>query len=205
MTTETRRAVTLMLKNKRLGFVNLAEPRSVGKDKNGNPSKPSYGLRVIMDPKDPDVQAIRDAINEVAVTQWKDKAKFQLDNLTAKDRVAFIEREYRSASTGEVHKGFEGSFSLNASAAENKQPKCFDEFGVALDNEGIKRRLYSGAYGHVKVELYPLIREDGNRINCGVMGVMFAGDGEAFGGGTVTTADDFAGLTKAAPEAEDLF
>jgi len=37
MTTETRRAVTLMLKNKRLGFVNLAEPRSVGKDKNGNP------------------------------------------------------------------------------------------------------------------------------------------------------------------------
>jgi hypothetical protein len=204
MTTETRRAVTLMLKNKRLGFVNLAEPRSVGKDKNGNPSRPSYGLRVIIDPKDPDVKAIRDAIKEVATTQWKDKAQFQLDNLTAKDRVAFIEREYRSASTGEVHKGFEGSFSLNASAAENKQPKCFDEFGQELDSDGIKRKLYSGAYGHVKVELYPLLREDGNRINCGVLGVMFAGDGEAFGGGTVTTANDFAGLTKASIDAEDL-
>jgi hypothetical protein len=33
---------------------------------------------------------------------------------------------------------------------------------------------------------------------------MFAGDGEAFGGGTVTTADDFAGLTKAPIDAEDL-
>jgi len=204
MTTETRRAVTLMLKNKRLGFVNLAEPRSVGKDKNGNPSAPSYGLRVIIDPKDPDVKAIKDAIKEVATTQWKDKAQTQLDMLAAKDKVAFLEREYRSASTGEVHKGFEGSFSLNASAGQNKQPKCFDEFGQELDNEGIKRKLYSGAYGHVKVEIYPLLRDDGNRINCGVMGVMFAGDGEAFGGGTVTTADDFAGLTKAPIDAEDL-
>lgn len=205
MTIKTRRAVTLMLKNKRLGFVNLAEPRSVGRDKDGNPGKPSYGLRVIIDPKDPDVKAIKDAMLEVATTQWKDKAEFQLDNLTTKDRVAFIEREYRSASTGEVHKGFEGSFSLNASAAENKQPKCFDEFGQELDSDGIRRKLYSGSYGHVKVELYPLLREDGNRINCGVLGVMFAKDGEAFVAGTITTADDFADLTKAPIDAEDLF
>jgi hypothetical protein len=198
MTIETRRAVTLMLKNKRLGFVNLAEPRAV------NGGKPSYGLRVIIDPKDADVKAIKDAIVEVATTQWKDKAKTQLEMLTDKGRVALLEREYRSASTGEVHKGFEGSFSLNASAAENKQPKCYDEFGKELDNAGIERKLYSGCYAHVKVELYPLLREDGNRINCGVLGVMFAKDGETFGGGTVTTADDFAGLTAAKPDADDL-
>jgi hypothetical protein len=40
MATETRRAVTLMLKNKRLGFVDLAAPRSV------NGGKPAYGVRV---------------------------------------------------------------------------------------------------------------------------------------------------------------
>ena len=49
-TTETRRAITLMLSNKRLGFVDLAEPRSV------NGGKPSFGLRVIIDPKDGDVK-----------------------------------------------------------------------------------------------------------------------------------------------------
>ena len=199
MTTETRRAVTVVLKNKRIGFVNLAEPRSV------NGGKPSYSVRVIVDPKDADVKALDAAILEVATTQWKDKAKTQIDMLTEKGRIAFTKKEYRSASTGEVFKGFENTFSLNASAPADKQPKCFDEFGNELDNDGIRRKLYSGCFAHVKVEIYPLLRDDGNRINCGVLGVMFAGEGEAFGGGSVTTADDFAGLTKAAPEAEDLF
>jgi hypothetical protein len=199
MTTETRRSVTLMLKNKRIGFVNLAEPRSV------NGGKPSYSVRVIIDPKDADVKALDAAITEVATTQWKDKAKTQIDMLTEKSRIAFTKKEYRSASTGEVFKGFENTFSLNASAPADKQPKCFDEFGNELDSDGIRRKLYSGCFAHVKVEVYPLLRDDGNRINCAVLGVMFAAEGESFGGGSVTTADDFAGLTKNAPEAEDLF
>lgn len=200
MTTETRRSVTLMLKNKRLGFVNLAEPRAV------NNGKPSYSVRVIIDPKDADVKALDDAIAEVATTQWKDKAKTQIDMLTEKSRIALSKKEYRSASTGEVFKGFEGTYSLNASAPADKQPKCFDEFGNELDSDGIRRKLYSGCYAHVKVEMYPLLRDDGNRINCAVLGVMFAADGEAFGGGgTAVSADDFAGLVKAAPDADDLF
>ena len=199
MTTETRRSVSLMLKNKRIGFVNLAEPRSV------NGGKPSYSVRVIIDPKDADVKALDAAITEVATTQWKDKAKTQIDMLTEKGRIAFAKKEYRSASTGEVFKGFEGMYSLNASAPSDKQPKCFDEFGKELDEDGIRRKLYSGCYAHVKVEVYPLLRDDGNRINCAVLGVMFASDGEAFGGGATVTADDFADLVKATPDAEDLF
>ena len=199
-TKETRRAVTLMLKNKRLGFVDLAQPRSV------NGGKPSYGVRIIVDPKDPDVKAINDAIAEIAATQWKDKANTQLEMLTEKGRVAFLQKDYRSASTGEVHKGFEGKYSVGASAPADKQPTCFDEYGVALDDDGIRRKLYSGCYANVKIELYPLLRDDGNRINCAVLGVMFEADGEAFGGGSGrATAADFAAFAKATPEAEDLF
>jgi len=199
-TTETRRAITLMLSNKRLGFVDLAEPRSV------NGGKPSFGLRVIIDPKDGDVKALNEAIAEIATHQWKDKAKTQIDMLTEKNRVAFLQKEYRSASSGDVHKGFEGMFSLGASAPSDKQPSCFDEFGKEIAQVDIRRKLYSGCYAHVKVELYPLLRDDGNRINAAVLGVMFAGDGESFGGGSgPATADDFSGFAKAVPEAEDLF
>ncbi len=199
MTTETRRAVTLMLKNKRLGFVDLAEPRSI------NGGKPVFGLRIIVDPKDPDAAIIDAAIAEVAETQWKDKAKAVLEMLYDKGRVAFLKKDYRNLK-GEVYKGFEGNYSLGASSPQDKPPTCFDEFGQPLDAAGIRRKLYSGAYGHVKVELYPLLRDDGNRISCAVLGVMFAADGEAFGGGSAAaTADDFAGMTKVAPDAADLF
>jgi hypothetical protein len=204
MTIETRRAVTLLLKNKRLAFVNLAEPRSVS---GGNPS---YSVRVLLDPKDPDVKLIEDAMLEVATTKWKDKAAIQLEQLAAKDKVALLKREYRSVSTGEVFAGFEGTYNINASAGENKQPVCFDNIvgddgkPLKLDADGIRRKLYSGCYAHVKVEVYPYDKDKIVRINCGLMGVMFAGDGEPFGGGSVTTADDFAGLTKAPADAEDL-
>lgn len=198
MVTETRRAVTLMLRDKRLGFVDLAEPRSV------NGGKPSFGLRVIMDPKDPDVKAIDAAIKEVATTQWKDKADNVLAMLFEKGRVAFLKKDYRSLK-GDVHKGFEGMYSLGASSPGEKQPPCFDEHGTELDANGIRRKLYSGCYAHVKVEIYPLLRDDGNRINCAVLGVMFSRDGEAFGGGSApATADDFAEFAKPKPDADDF-
>jgi hypothetical protein len=204
MATETRRSVTLMLKNKRLGFTDLAEPRSVNGD------KPSYGCRIILDPNDPDVAVIEAAIKEVATTQWKDKANDVLEMLTEKGRVAFLKKPYRNTK-GEVHKGFEGKYSLGASASEDKQPGCFDnvpdEKGKPreLDAAGIRRKLYSGCYANVKVDIYPLLREDGNRIACGLLGVMFADHGEAFGGGSApATADDFAGMALPMVDAEDL-
>lgn len=204
MATETRRAVTLMLKNKRLGFTDLAEPRSV------NGGKPAYGARVIIDPSDPDVAVIDAAIKEVATTQWKDKAANVLGMLTEKGRIAFLKKDYRNTK-GEVHKGFEGKYSLGVSAPADKQPGCFDnvpdENGkpTKLDADGIRRKLYSGSYANVKVEIYPLLRDDGNRIACAVLGVMFAGHGEAFGGGSgPATADDFAGMTLPMADADDL-
>ena len=198
MTTETRRAVPLLLRNKRLGFVDLAEPRSI------NGGKPVYGMRIIVDPTDPDAKIIDKAIVEVATTQWKDKADAVLDMLYDKGRVAYLKKAYRNLK-GEVYKGFDGMYSLGASSPQDKPPTCFDEYGKELDAAGIRRKLYSGCYAHVKVELYPLLRDDGNRISCAVLGVVFAADGEAFGGGSpMATADDFADLFKGAPDAMDL-
>jgi hypothetical protein len=45
----------------------------------------------------------------------------------------------------------------------------------------------------------------GRRINCSLRGVMLTGEGENFGGGSApASADEFASLAKAVPDAADL-
>lgn len=189
--TDYRRNVTLMLRNKRIAFTDLAKPRSI------NGGKPTYGTRVIIQPTDADVAALDAAMKEVACAQWKDSGPAALEMLIENNRVAFSKKPYRN-SKGEIYKGFEGNYSLGCSAPEDKRPGYFDEFGQELlDEAAVGRKLYPGCYAHVKVEIYPLVRSDGNRINCALLGVMYAGPGEAFGGGSgPATASDFAGLAQ---------
>jgi len=88
---------------------------------------------------------------------------------------------------------------------ETKRPGYFDEFNNPLTEGNAASKLYAGAYVHAKVEFYPLLRDDGNRINCAILGAMFAGEGEAFGGGSpVASSDDFSGMAKERANAADL-
>jgi hypothetical protein len=196
--TEYRRNVTLMLKNKRIGFPDLAKARSV------NGGKPAYGVRIILDRNDPDVAAIESAMQEVAKAQWKDAGQGVLDVCIENNRTAFSRKPYRNKE-GKVYKGFEDKFSLGATSPEDKRPTYFDEYARPLEGDEVARKLYAGCYANLKVEIYPLPRADGNRISCALLGAMFASDGEAFGGGTgPATADDFTAMAKAKADAEDI-
>jgi len=202
MTTEPRRAITLMLKNKRIGFPDLAVPRSV------QGGKPSFGARIILEPNDPDIALIESAMEEVARWKWKDSAKDVVEMCREKGRLALDKKAYRNKE-GKPYAGFEGKYSLGASAPQDKPPSLFDEYGkeygVELPRAAAATKFYSGSYAHVKVEIYPLPRDDGNRISCAVLGVMFANDGMPLSGGTgPATADDFGGLTKAKSDADDI-
>lgn len=202
MTNEPRRAITLMLKNKRIGFPDLAAPRSV---QGGNPT---YGVRIILEPNDPDVKLIEAAMEEVARWKWKDSAADVIEMCREKGRLALDKKPYRNKE-GKPYAGFEGKYSLGVSAPENKAPSLFDEhgkeYGKDLPRGDAASKFYAGCYGHLKVDIYPLPRDDGNRISCGILGVMFANDGEPLSGGTgPATADDFAGMIKAKPDAEDF-
>lgn len=202
MTNEPRRAITLMLKDKRIGFPDLATPRSV------QGGKPSYGARVILEPNDPDVKLIEAAMEEVARWKWKDSAADVVEMCREKGRLALDKKPYRNKE-GKPYAGFEGKYSLGVSAPENKGPSLFDEhgkeYGKDLPREAAASKFYAGCYGHLKVEIYPLPRDDGNRISCAILGAMFANDGEPLSGGTgPATADDFAGMAKAKPDAEDF-
>lgn len=203
MATEPRRNVTLMLKNKRIGFPDLAKPRSI------QGGKPVYGARVILDPDDPDVAVIEAAMREVARWKWREGADGVYEICEEKGRLALSKKPYRNKE-GKVYAGFEGKYSLGVSAGENKPPSLFDEYGREYGGtaEGDHPRaeaatkFYAGCYATLKVEIYPLPRDDGNRISCEIKGAVFAGDGEPFGEGSApVTKDDFAGHFKAAPDA----
>lgn len=197
--TEPVRNVTLMLKNKRIGFCDLAEPRSV------NGGAPSFQSRLIIEPNDPDVAAIDKAMEDVSKGKWKEAWEGALAMLVKKNRVAFSKEDYCNKD-GKPYDSFKGKYSLGCSAPADKQPTFFDEYGQPItDMATVKRKFYPGCFVNQKVEIYPLIRDDGNRINCQVLGVMFAGDGEAFGAGSrPADATDFAGMAKAKADAEDI-
>ncbi len=186
----------LFLKKTRMGFPSLAEPKAMGE---GNPA---YGCRLIIDPSDSNAKLLDNAIREVAEEQWKKDAEGILAKLVEDNKVCFSKREYRDKQ-GKVYAGFEGKYHLGARNGK-EQPTCVDRFGGEITKKSdIERILYSGCVVNAKVEIWAQDNQYGRRINCTLLGIMFAADGESFGGGAGrASADDFADMVE--DNAEDL-
>jgi hypothetical protein len=188
----------LMLKNKRLAFPALAKPQAIGD------GEPAYGARLIIDPDDKDVKVIDDAMREVAVRQWKDKGPDILAMLIEDKKVAFSKLPYKSTKTGKVYDGFEGKYSLGTRNPKTR-PTAVDAYGTEItDTAQIERIIYAGCRVHAQVEIWAQDNNFGRRVNCSLLGVMFAGDGDSFGGGSApASADEFADMAKKPEEALD--
>ncbi len=189
----------LMLKNVVLAFPALAEPQAIGD------GEPAYGARFAIDPKSPLVGEIDAAMLAVAKQKWKEDGEAILDMLRSDKKVAFEKAAYRSKKTGKPYEGFEGTYSLGSRNAKT-QPTVFDQYGAPVTTKsGIEQLLYSGCRVNAKVEFYAQDNSFGRRINCSLLGVMFAGDGERFGGGSApASADDFAAFAAQPSEPEDV-
>ena len=187
----------IMLKNKTIAFPALAEMASIGD------GDPAYGCRLAIDPQDPQVAEIDGAMKSVAVAKWKDEGEAVLAFLNSEKKTAFERAGARNKKTGKVYDGFEGKYTLGARNAKT-QPTVFDKFGQPVtDKREIERLIYSGAKVNAKVEFWAQDNTYGRRVNCSLLGVMFAGEGERFGGGSApASADDFAGMA-ATPEYPD--
>lgn len=186
----------LKLKNVRISFPALAAPQALGD------GEPAYGAKFIITPNSAHAAALDDAIAAVAKDQWKDKADSVLAMLREDGKVCYVKREYRSKKTGLPYEGFEGVHYLSARNAKNR-PTVVDRFGnEVIDKSEIERLIYSGCHTHVSLDIWAQDNKWGRRINCTLRGVMFAGDGANFGGGSApASASEFAEF---AEDAEDL-
>ena len=185
----------IRIKNVRIAFPSLAEPEAFGD------GEPAYQAKFIIVPKSEQAKAIKEAIAAAAKEQWKDKAADVIKFLTEDNMVAFVEKPYRNKKSGETYAGFEGMHYLSARNSKSR-PTIYNKANIKLDSSrDIESLIYSGAFVHALVDLWAQDNKWGRRINCTLQGVMFANDGENFGGSSVATDNAFADL---AQDEEDL-
>lgn len=184
----------IMLKNVRIAFPALAVPQAFGE------GEPAYGAKLVIVPKSENEKVLDDAIAAEAKDKWKDKAGDVLKMLLEDKKVAFVKGVYRSKKTGEAYAGFENAYHLSARNAKTK-PTVYDRFGNELaERADIERVIYSGCYVNASVDIWAQDNKWGRRVNCSLRGLMFAADGENFGGSSTASADEFKDFAASADE-----
>lgn len=183
----------LKLKNVPIAFPALAEMQSIGD------GEPAYGAKFVIEPGSENGKLLDAAMLEAAKQKWEKDGEKIFNMLVDDGKVCYVKKPYMNKKKGEPYEGFEGQHSLSTRNSK-VQPTVLDRFGKAVtDKKDIERLIYSGCATHISIEIWAQDNSFGRRINAGLRGVMFAGDGKRFGGGATTaSADEFADLAEEA-------
>lgn len=180
----------LKLKNVRLTFPQLFEAKTV----NGE-GKPAFSANFLLDPADPQVKAINEAIEAVATEKWGAKSKTVVEALRKADKVCLHDGNLKTQ-----YGGYEGN--LYVSARSTVKPLVLDADKSPINDPSVGRP-YSGCYVNASLELYAQDNNYGKRVNAVLGGIQFYRDGEAFAGGRAAEESDFDDVSEGA-SADDL-
>lgn len=164
--------VELMLKDVRLKFGKLHEPRS----DNGK-----YTAWLIIDPivQPDELDKVQAGIAKILREEFKGKVKAgQLDQLCL----------HKGDNKSHKYPELQGQWYVSAS--NYKKPLIVDRQRNPLTKpSGLP---YDGCYVNAKIELWPQNNDSGLGVNASLLGIQFVRDGEAFGcGGRVADIGDF--------------
>lgn len=166
----------IVIKNVRLSYVTVAEPRTPqGSD------TPRYSVSIII-PKDSleEINKIKTAIDAAkAIAKEKFGGKVPV-NIRTPLRDGDVERPDDPA--------YANSYFLNANS--RNKPEVVDKYKKPMED---LTQLYSGCYGHVSVVMYPYNTNGNKGIACGLSNIMKCADGEPLGSKS-TAASDFADI-----------
>lgn len=182
----------IQVKNVRISFPNLFEPKSVGGE-----GEPRFSAAFVIEPGSENAKALAEGLKTTAQEKWAAKAGGILSELKKKGRVAYRE-EPAANSNGEVYDGFEDMHVLNAN--NKSRPLILDRDKSPLT--AADGKPYGGCYVNASIELWAQDNQYGRRINATLKGVQFVKDGDAFGGGAPASPDDFDDL--GVEETDDL-
>ncbi len=173
----------IKLKNVPIAFPALAEPQAFGE------GEPAYGARFPIEPGSEHQKLIEQAMLDAAKERWKDDAEKILKMLIDDGKVCFSKKVYKNKK-GEPYQGFEGKHYLQTRSAKS-QPTVLDRFAKKVENKrDIERLIYSGCNTNISVDVWAQDNTYGRRINATLRGVMWAGDGESWGGGSAPASED---------------
>jgi hypothetical protein len=174
----------ISLKNVRLAFPSLWEAKTF----NGE-GEPAYSASFLIDPNDPQMKIVDDAINAVAKEKWGAKADATLKSLRAGDKL-FVH-------DGDLKSQYDGFAGMKYISARNKvRPLVVDrDVAPLVEADG---KIYAGCYVNVSLDLWVQDNSFGKRINASLRGVQFNRDGDAFAGGGAASEDEFDNLAEGA-------
>lgn len=178
----------LKLNNVRLAFPVLFEAKTV----NGE-GKPAFSASFLIDPTDPQVKALNQAIEQVAREKWGAKADAVLKQMRAQDKVCLHDGDLKAN-----YDGFPGNQYVSARSAT--RPLVIDKDRSPLAEADGKP--YAGCYVNASIELWAQDNNYGKRVNAGLRGVQFLRDGDAFAGGGAASEDEFDDITEGAAAAD---
>lgn len=171
----------IKLNNVRLSFAQLFEAKTV----NGE-GKPAFSASFLINPNDPQVKTINEAIEAVAKDKWGTKADATLKVMRTADKTCLHSGDLKAN-----YDGFEGMLYISSRNALRPLVIDVDKSPLVAENG----KPYSGCFVNASVELWAQDNNYGKRINATLMGVQFFKDGESFSGGGVADADDFDDLS----------
>jgi hypothetical protein len=179
----------LKLTNVRLAFPALFEAKTV----NGEGAA-AFSGSFLIDPADPQVKTINDAIEATAKDKWGAKAEGLLSGMRKADKVCLHDGDLKAS-----YDGFPGNLFISARNQARPVVLGADKTPlVAADG-----KPYAGCYVNVTLDLWAQDNKYGKRVNATLMGVQFYRDGDSFTGGGSGSADDFDDVTTGAT-ADDL-
>jgi hypothetical protein len=177
------------LKNVRLSFPELWHPKEF---KTGD-GKPRYSATFLIEPGSANDKAIRAAIEEEGTNAFKAKwEKAQKDMWGNSNKCCYLDGDRKE------YDGYAGNWYI---ASHNRaRPLVIDRDRTPLTEDDGKP--YAGCYVNAIVDIYVQTGENPG-IRASLSGVQFYKDGDAFGGGSRASTDDFDDLADLGEE-DDL-
>lgn len=178
MATSKSQENTIRLDNVRLAFPVLFTAKAV---KAGD--KPGFSAAFLFPKTHPCVALIKAAMTSVAQAKWGDQWQAVLTALAAGDRLCLHNGDAKAQ-----YDGFPGNLYLNARSPQRPSVFDADPNRILAEADG---KPYAGCYVNARVAIWAMQNQHGKRINAHLRGVQFLRDGEAFGGGGVSSPDEF--------------
>ena len=166
-------SASIIIPNARLSFPSLYKTEVFNGEDTGK-----YACTLLI-PKD--AKVIETINGAIAKLQTENKVKIQADKICLKDG-DYID-----------YNGYADHFSIKATNKRRIQLVARDGKTPLVEADNV---FYSGCYVNAVITLWLQNNSYGKRINANLLGLQFAGDGEAFGeGAPVDVTDAFADLS----------
>ena len=203
--------MNIKLKNVRLGSKpNLFVPEPYNKNK---PTENlSYNARILIKKDDAaSMKIVNDAIVETMKAEFGDKAKAMLTKFRDDKKQFFI----KDGDTYLNTKGdptCPGYYVIGARRrVDDGKPGVYDNKPGADGKPAVLTslgRIYGGCMVNAKLDIWVQNTPDHQGVRCALLGVQYAGEGQAFGGSRPASAEDFeavASVEEAATATDDNF